>query len=143
MHRLLVCFAAIVFGIGLQAAEVDVGHCIEIANDAERLACYDQTARASVATKPDADFGMNPELRRALEPEGPDAITAKVTALKRDPRGYFILTLDNDQTWSLTELSSALHFRVGDEVRIVKGALGSHRLSKASGGVAARAKRTS
>jgi hypothetical protein len=58
-------------------------------------------------------------------------LTATVTAISKRPRGELVVTLDNGQVWLQKETQSYFPIRIGDEVAITSGALGSFRLAVA------------
>lgn len=108
----------------------DEGHpCAAIADDARRLACYDEAFGAP-------DSPANDAARRE---ESSYSFSAVVSGLAR--RGdRFVATLDNGQVWSQTETNTRIDVRVGDTVSIRRGALGSYLLSDGEG-LATRVKR--
>ena len=63
-----------------------------------------------------------------------------MTAIELRDDGKFVATLANGQMWAQTELNSRIEVRVGDTVRIRRGALGSYLLSN-DAGMATRVRR--
>jgi hypothetical protein len=59
-------------------------------------------------------------------------LQARVTDIETLPLGEFVLTLDNGQVWKQKAKESIGPLRVGDQVTIRAGALGSYRLSASS-----------
>jgi hypothetical protein len=51
-----------------------------------------------------------------------------VTKLAAKPHGELIVTLDNGQVWYEIQANTALRVKVGDQVTIKAGALGSYSL---------------
>jgi hypothetical protein len=157
------CISLIGTGSALGAEPARVEHpCAGIAEDAARLACYDEAfgrrsiahtgesaaapvtldagvaASSAVATvDPVADFGLTDSQKRARDPEQakktmPDSITATVAHVRRRPTGELVVTLDNGQVWAQTETVSQAVVKPGDLVTIRKGALGSFVLVTAN-----------
>lgn len=121
--------------------------CADVGEPAERLACYDKAfppapgagvlaggldleARRKEALE---EFGLNrqqvfdrqPEALREIEP---DQIEGIVKGVSQRPSGERVVTLENDQVWLLTEVTSRGRLAVGDKVAIRKAALGSYML---------------
>lgn len=69
------------------------------------------------------------EERRAAE-----QLTAKVTELSTLPHGELLLTLDNGQVWQQKPGDRAMRVKVGDEVTIKRGSLGSFLLTSQAKG---------
>ncbi len=74
---------------------------------------------------------QKPDKQQAEEPRSADA---RVTALHDLPGQRYRITLANGQVWDQKEYSSLFQVSEGDTVRIVKGALGSYRMARISGG---------
>lgn len=132
--------------------------CRSIAEDAARLACYDnladRPASASAAPAPKAAPAPSPEelfgrdavqsediVRRAAGIGRLEEVTARVVGVELNPFGKLILTLDNGQVWSQLD-SPTPRIRTGDEVRIRRAALSSYLLTLAEGGHASRVRRS-
>jgi hypothetical protein len=124
------------------AAELpeSIARCAEIADNLERLTCYDRQnppRRASTApATPGADFGVNEQLKRkraaageALPaPQGPDRITAKVARMSANAAGETLIELDNGQVWQQVQHRIETIAAPGDEVTLTRGTLGSYFL---------------
>ena len=132
----------------LFAAEDAKHPCTHVRDSADRLACYDQAfgkPTDSVAAAPAEQFGFKEkEIKRQTEqpaePAAPASVTAAITSLTRQRDGKFVVTLDNAQVWSQSELNSQADVRVGDAVTVRRGALGSYLLVTKAG-IATRVKR--
>ena len=118
-------------------------------DDARRLACFDaavakaksQPAVASAATAAAAaptltkeeKFGLRGDLKQEKAKEVPElaeleSLSGKVTKVAAKPHGQLIVTLDNGQTWMEIQANSGLRVKVGDQVTVKSGALGSYSL---------------
>jgi hypothetical protein len=155
MRRLLQILVA-VLGSSVATAQTpaDLARCAAIDSDTERLNCYDtlakqageqhQEARKTVATVAAADtaassasadlddFGLDGRkpAGQADEPKGPDEMQARIVKFDTQPRGEYVLTLDNGQVWQQREYDWHLAFSVGDEVIIKRGLMKSYRLQQ-------------
>ena len=133
--------------------------CASEKNDPRRLACYDAAvnvsgkvvaAPAAVATAapsatratsatpatPEDRFGYRGAITRqdeANEPPGLEELAAKVTEIAFQPRGQFIVTLDNGQVWMQKQPETKVKPRVGETVTIKDAAFGSFMLVTSSG----------
>jgi hypothetical protein len=110
-----------------------------------RLACYDAAAgrrpsdtpagaaAAPVARAPTPspeaekaeqlrNFGLTPAQVNP-KPQGPEAIHSRIAALSTDRIGHAVVTLENGQTWQISDDASRL--AIGQDVTIKKAALGS------------------
>jgi hypothetical protein len=87
-----------------------IAACTREKDDTRRLACFD---RAAEEPKQDAT---------------PKRLTAKVAGIEKRARGELVFTLDNGQVWAQREVGAYFPVDVGDEVTILAGTLGSHRL---------------
>lgn len=86
-------------------------------------------ARPEVAkkTKIAADnFGM--EHKTKIE-NAKEKIYAKLTSVKKGPYKNLLLTLDNGQRWKQTD-SGSMRLKVGEQIYVERGSLGSFFLSK-------------
>lgn len=148
-------FLSIAMSLGLIAASQtlfaaeDAKHpCALIRDSNDRLACYDQAfgkPADSEAVTPAARFGFTEkEVERktgqTTESAAPTSVTAAVTSLTRRRDGKFVVTLDNAQVWSQSEINSQADVEVGDTVTVRRGALSSHLLVTKAG-IATRVKR--
>ena len=140
--------------------------CAEIVDDAERLACYDDTvgrfeaaeaagevttiSRSEVAELEKDSFGFAlPSLPRIVMPkfgdgedEGLDSVTLAVSDVKRLKYENLRVTLENGQVWEQTD-GKRVQFskRLGVEsAEIKRAALGSYKM-KLDGGSSFRVKR--
>ncbi|UAB79104.1 hypothetical protein INR77_05285 [Erythrobacter sp. SCSIO 43205] len=125
--------------------------CAEIADDSERLACFDATyaregellaQRAAAARQESVEnFGLSDfQIREREEAErGPDAVTeldeegqiaaTVVGVFANDRSGKRIFTLDNGQIWAEAQVSRMKRNpREGQSVTISKASLGRYQL---------------
>jgi hypothetical protein len=114
-----------------------IARCAEVADNLERLTCYDRQNpphQASVPRAPDASFGVNPDLRRkqvAADPTTPrelDRITTKVVRVNESRPGATQFEMANGQVWQQTEQRLGSIADEGDEITITRGALGTYFL---------------
>lgn len=126
------------------AGPEDASHaCATIVGSSERLACYDKafppvdgavTAQSETEKRQKAagEFGLNRQQLLSRDPERreytPDQIEAKVVKVVENASGQRVLTLDNGQSWLLTEVTSRGRLSDGDTVSIRSAALGSFLL---------------
>ncbi|MGH8758011.1 MAG: hypothetical protein ACREVW_00620 [Burkholderiales bacterium] len=76
---------------------------------------------------------MNKVQLRSRDPEymrevAPNRIEAAVKRIGQQSTGERIVTLDNNQVWLLTELTSKGHLAEGDRVIVREALMGSHML---------------
>lgn len=146
--------------------------CVQIADDGTRLACYDrafarwdrgapQPPAAAPGSMPAAtavaadvapsatpaelaeSFGAEDLPRENVEPETQlDSLEARVVDVQADRRGKHVYRLDNGQTWQQVEVTDLVSSRVGDTVRISRGAFDSYRMRRADGGRTVTVRRT-
>ena len=115
-------------------------------DDARRLACFDREI-ARAAPSAEQRFGYRGEVaRESLDREKAAApalerLQAKVQSISTTASGDWVATLDNGQVWIQVPTGTRFSLRVGDEVTITPGALGSFLLSKGSGGSSVRVRR--
>jgi hypothetical protein len=123
-----------------------VEDCRALADDAQRLACYDKAVTALQSAEASGDlmtvdraqrqkvhrqtFGLAlPSLDifdRGDKGEGEDQITAKVTRVSQDQNGHWLLTLDDGAVWDQMDDFALSHDpRPGSTALIKKGTLGS------------------
>jgi lipopolysaccharide export system protein LptA len=116
--------------------------CVGITRNTERLACFDRAVRIlqgdkTVSASPESTFGLyaqEPEKKADESGESADveAMEAKVVKLGNMADGSPYIGLDNKQGWrQLNERELLL--RVGDTVKITRGALGSFQLIAPNG----------
>jgi hypothetical protein len=114
-----------------------IARCAEVADNLERLTCYDRQnpPRQAVAPRsPDASFGASEELKRKQAardptmPREPDRITTKVARVTEGRPGDIQFELENGQVWQQTERRLESIAEPGDEITINRGALGSYFL---------------
>lgn len=134
--------------------------CADESDDAQRLRCFDAVVAnmrkapppaATVAAAPPAAAPpaaapqpaaptVTPEqkfgARGEIKPDRHEDLTelnATVTALGAKPHGELIVTLDNGQVWAEIAANSRVKVKVGDTVKIERGALGSFSLISPNG----------
>lgn len=115
-----------------------VAACTREHDDAKRLACFDRAAPPQAAApkvKKDHAFGVQgSELARSRDDDksqpgsAPKRIAATVAAIEKRTRGELVFTLDNGQVWAQKEVGAYFPVKVGDQVSILAGTLGSFRL---------------
>jgi hypothetical protein len=120
----------------------DLARCRSESDDARRLQCYDSLAKgdtpAALKIPPkmsQEEFGVsNGPIAAQKSKSQPQLqeIVAKAVEVKKKANGELVVTLDNDQVWQQLQPSN-LRLRVGDEVIIKAGALGSFILVAPSG----------
>lgn len=140
-------------GLGAESARAaEARDCVGIADDLQRLACYDAAfgrvaeraaavtagadrATASAATAvivdPVAEFGLTEAQKRAQDPERarqalPESIEGTVASAGRQATGELVVTLENGQVWTQAEVLTQARVSPGDVVTIRKAALGSY-----------------
>lgn len=123
--------------------------CAAVPEPGARLACYDQAFPPRTPDAPAApavpgakaasvEFGFTAEKVRARSADAtremaPSAVAMTVSSLRRVPTGEFVVTMDNGQVWTQTEINSKARIRAGSAVTIKRGLLGSYRLVTADG----------
>jgi len=163
MLRTCLGFSAFVFVAFLQApgacaAEIpeNVARCAAVADNLERLTCYDraipprrdQSGGASpssaklpplaTAESSEADFGLNETVLKNRSDDGVptkrsiERVTAHVTKIYETPQGDTLIELDNGQVWRQTERRIGSIAEPGEEVTISRGALSSFFLTPKS-----------
>ena len=120
----------------------DVARCRSELNDARRLQCYDSLAKSDAPVAPKMPTKMSQEefgvsngpiaAQKSKSQPQLQEIVAKAAAVTKKTNGELVVTLDNDQVWQQLQ-PSTLRLRVGDEVIIKAGALGSFILVAPSG----------
>ena len=135
----------------LFAADEAQHHCVQLRNDTERLACYDQAfgkppaSAAATSPAPSEQFGFTEkEVARntgqSTASVAPDSVKAAIKSLDRRRDGKFVVTLDNTQVWAQSEFNSQADVQVGDAITVRRGALGSYLLVTKAG-IGTRVKR--
>jgi hypothetical protein len=82
-------------------------------------------------------FGVEdlPRAKRKAEARQ-DVLLSSITALRAFGQNRYVISLANGQVWRQAGSEEAfLFFRIGDEVRIERGAMGSYHLSTAASGL--------
>ena len=128
--------------------------CPKIADDKQRLACFDRefarlqqpskaaepppaalvapTAAATQLT-PEQRMGLTSEqiLQRQNSPSAPDLkeLTVKIQEVWANSTGRGLFSLENGQIWRQVEPDPNFRVKPGDTVHITKGALGSYFMS--------------
>jgi hypothetical protein len=134
---------------GTLFAANDAKHpCTHVRDNTDRLACYDQAfgkPADPVAAAPQEQFGFKEKeverkTAKTVEAEAPTSVSAAITALSRLHDGKFVVTLDNAQVWSQSEINSQADVQVGDPVTVRRGVLGSYLLVTKAG-IATRVRR--
>ena len=135
----------------------DAVACRDIADDTERLACYDTAMGALAKAQADKEIMVVTseevrETRRGLfglkmprlfggddGEEEISEITAKIAEV-RGGRGSYTFVLDNEAVWTKTEDGFLRKPEVGQTIVIRKGALGSY-FGRVEGGISFRIRR--
>jgi hypothetical protein len=119
--------------------------CTSISNDGERLTCFDKLASNTVVnltTEQESDKLVS-QVKQAEREEaqkiadfskedikktGDDielvSITGTISKLQKLLRGQWVISLKNGQKWQQTD-TSRLNLKVGNDIRLQKGSLGS------------------
>jgi hypothetical protein len=135
------CMAGV--GYSQERGNTDFAACEKIANDRERLSCYDRvqarshadSKRPTVTTpapdiSPQSLFGVTAAVEApAAAPRDKDikSITAQVTELRQNGSGGVTVTLDNGQRWQQLEHADLL-LQVGDRIKVSRGLFGAFYL---------------
>jgi len=128
-----------------------LSHCMQVSDDQERLACFDQLSNQNIITplsttseaqvKEVVPIIENTELAEAKRiddfaketlkqpKEAVEGITAIVSGLKKLIRGQWVIDLENGQKWQQTD-TTILKLAVGDSIYLEKGSFGSVYLFK-------------
>jgi len=134
--------------------------CAQESDDAQRLRCFDSivanlrrttaapVASAAAAPVPASPASAPPPARTAPTAEqrfgargeiSPDKheqineLSGTVTALGTKPHGELVVTLDNAQVWAEITTGSKVKLKIGDTVKIERGAFGSYSLIAPNG----------
>jgi hypothetical protein len=139
------------------AAESGSHPCSKVIDPAERLVCYDAAFPPVSGARTGAidieaerarareNFGLNGLQRDERKPEvlrnlAPERIEAKVVRVNSRADGERVVTLDNGQTWLLTEVTGKGRLKPGDPVAVRIASLGTFMMVTPSH-AALRAKR--
>jgi hypothetical protein len=91
------------------------------------------TASAAEKTlSPEEKFGLRGDLKREKLGELSELV-ATATGIAAKPRGELVITLDNGQVWTEIAPGSTIRVKVGDQVKIEAGTLGSFILIAPNG----------
>jgi hypothetical protein len=118
--------------------------CTELTEDATRLACFDRevaeirkhSAQTQTRAAPTAEeqFGLSDKKVLGLEARPdqtptPRMLRARIVSISRTATDRQVFVVDSAQTWQQIELDPDFAARIGQEVTISKGALGSFWLA--------------
>lgn len=145
MKRWLAVLTGLASTAGAAPLPVAFEACAALSRDSERLACYDKavaaikSGQAPSGVGPEHMFGAsstssrgNPELRD-VKREELKQISAVVTSLRRLDDGKIMIELDNGQLWRQQDSDVEMMLATGDEVTIVRAALGTFRIADKTG----------
>jgi len=136
--------------------------CVSINNDTTRLACFDQlsanlalktetpsktitaetVATAAISsTQKESDFAKE-HLKKTTTEKAQEitSITSTIKKLKKLVRGQWVIYLENGQKWQQKD-STKIKLKVGDTIRLKKGAMSAVYLYKANSHKNIRVKR--
>lgn len=132
-----------------------LNHCSSIESDNGRLVCFDKLVQSSakqsivaataataatavtavtavvpsigdsktVEQKKVDDFAKE-DLKKTKEEQGPSSIFATVTKVNKSLKGQWIIYFENGQKWQQTN-TARIKLKIGNKVRLEKGALGA------------------
>jgi hypothetical protein len=103
--------------------------CAALADDGERLSCYDSYAALLAEqgeTAATEAFGLPP----STPAETPDLIEARVTGVRWSVHGKLLIWLDNGQSWKQIDTRTSFRLALDERVIIKRGWLGSYKLSR-------------
>jgi hypothetical protein len=139
----LIAFTATCHGAETLLEAVEA--CTTLRRDAERLACYDRavasgkSGQAATGDTAENMFGATRDTAhgapglRDIKREELRQISGTVTSLRRTDDGMIILTLENGQVWRQQDSDIRMMVEKGDQVTIVRAALGTFRIADKSG----------
>ena len=120
--------------------------CVALRRDAERLLCYDKAVaqihsgvEGTPAPSAENMFGANSDVLGSstrqpdVKREDLKQISGTITSLHRGDDGMIRLVLDNGQVWRQQDADVRLLVDEGDEVTIVRAAMGTFRITDKSG----------
>jgi hypothetical protein len=112
------------------AAQVPAPGAVPLSSTAPRSAPGAATASNQPSTGQFGEETLPPAVRPKPEAREPTALLSNITAMRVVGSQKYAVSLSNGQIWRQEESSPiAQFFRVGDDVRIEKAALGSYHMS--------------
>ncbi len=124
--------------------------CSKISADDHRLLCFDNLATSikSISkiepikpeNKNQVDSFSKEHLKKTSDEKGPDSIVATISKVKQLLRGQWVIYFENGQKWQQQD-SEKIKLKVGDNIRLKKGALGTVFLYKKDSNRSIRVKR--
>lgn len=131
---------------------INLRHCSKISNNDARLNCFDKliprttkqiiTAVTTVAAPPQPpkvksksveqkqiDNFAKEHLKKSKEEQGPSSIVSTIIKAKQLLRGQWVIELENGQKWQQKD-TARIKLKVGNKIRLDKGALGAVYLYK-------------
>ena len=128
----------------------DLSSCSKISNEESRLHCFDNLTKSikSIAkvkknkpeSKNEVDRFSKEHLKKSAEDQGPDSIVAIISKVKQLLRGQWVIYFENGQKWQQQD-SAKIKLKVGDHIRLKKGALSTVFLYKKGSNRSIRVKR--
>ncbi len=120
-----------------------LNYCSSIESDNGRLVCFDKLVQPStkqsivavaaivpsiddsktVEQKKVDDFAKE-DLKKTKEEQGPSSIFATVTKVNKSLKGQWVIYFENGQKWQQTN-TARIKLKIGNKVRLEKGALGA------------------
>lgn len=146
MHTALrwISIASCLLSPALVFAATPAHPCASVAGPAARLACYDKAfppapeVHEAAARQAQDDFGLQREPAVLSNPGqadselDPDRIESRVVKVTYHSGGR-TFSLENGQSWTLTEATSRGHVNEGDAVVVRKGLMGNYMLVTEAG----------
>jgi len=128
----------------------DLSSCSKISNDESRLLCFDKLTKSikpivkaekiKPESKNEVDKFSKEHLKKSAEDKGPDSIVATISKVKQLLRGQWVIYFENGQKWQQQD-SAKIKLKVGDHIRLKKGALSTVFLYKKGSNRSIRVKR--